>query len=198
MSHWTDQNAHDYDDRWGALDFHRQIPVLAGIQPGFQVAELGCGGGFLSVCLALSHEGVQVQALDPSDVMIQRANERKQKADLSDEQLTLLCAGAEQRTPKPSSMDVVVAAFSLHHWQQPETVMETICKALKPGGKFWLCEDLNTPSFGDLDVHNDLKALAGIKKLLEKFGFSSIQHQRQCTDEGDFLMVEGINARQAV
>jgi ubiquinone/menaquinone biosynthesis C-methylase UbiE len=192
MSHWTAQHANDYDERWGELNFHRKIPNMIGVSPGAKVTELGCGGGFLAVCLAHSEPGVSVLALDPSPVMIERAGERKQKADLSDQQLFLLCAGAEQWQPEPCSQDVVVAAFSVHHWRHPEQVMATIANALKPGGKFWLCEDLNTPSFGDLDVHQELKALSGLIDLLEKTGFKNIQHQRQTDEEGDFLMVEGI------
>ncbi len=192
MSHWTAQHANDYDERWGELNFHRQIPNMIGVSPGAQVTELGCGGGFLAVCLAHSAPGVSVLALDPSPVMIERSGERKQKADLSDQQLFLLCAGAEQWQSEPCSQDVVVAAFSVHHWRHPEQVMATIANALKPGGKFWLCEDLNTPSFGDLDVHQELKALSGLMDLLEKTGFKNIQHQRQTDEEGDFLIVEGI------
>ncbi|WP_157729989.1 class I SAM-dependent methyltransferase [Bacterioplanes sanyensis] len=196
MSHWSDEHAHDYDERWGQLAFHQLIPQLANVRPGHRIVEIGCGGGFLSLCLAQSQPNVTVLALDPSAAMIERAHKRQQQAGIGPEQLSFALAGAEQLDVMPASQDLIVAAFSLHHWQQPEVAMTRLTQALKPGGRFWLCEDLNTPSFGDLDVHQQLKMLPGIEALLRDFGFRDITHRTHHTDEGDFLEVQGVRPVQ--
>lgn len=192
MSEWTAQHAHDYDEKWGELAFHREIPRLAGVQPGFHVTEIGCGGGYLSLCLAQSHPNVTVTALDPSATMIERANARKEKAELQSSSVQFLQIGAEDLDLPADSQDLIIAPFSVHHWQDAAVAMKNVVHAIKPNGRFWICEDLNTPEFGDLDVSNELKSLGGLKALLDTNGFSEINHHQVNTDEGDFLIVEGI------
>ncbi|BBN83596.1 hypothetical protein PA25_35810 [Pseudoalteromonas sp. A25] len=190
MSHWNEKQALAYDQQWGELDFHRQIPSLAGVSNNTRVIEIGCGGGFLSVCLANHAEGVSVLALDPSDKMIELANKRKQQSGLGKAQLAFLQAGAESLSVDAQSIDLVIAAFSLHHWSDPKLGMQLVFNGLKLGGKIWLCEDMNTPTGGELKVNDDLKAFAGIKLLLEQFNFANIKKQLLWTPEGEFLIVE--------
>ncbi|WP_125784508.1 class I SAM-dependent methyltransferase [Pseudoalteromonas rubra] len=190
MSHWNDEHASSYDEQWGELNFHQQIPQLAGVQPGFNIVELGCGGGYLSVCLAQSAQHVRVTALDPTPKMIALAKERQDKAGLSNAQLQFFAAGAEALDVSDNTQDLVIAAFSVHHWQNPDKSMSLVFSALKPGGKIWLCEDLNAPTEGSLEVHANLKALDGLKSLLQNSGFVQLSHTLHHSHEGDFLVVE--------
>ncbi|MCG7533543.1 class I SAM-dependent methyltransferase [Pseudoalteromonas sp. OOF1S-7] len=192
MSHWNDEHANRYDEQWGELDFHQQIPGLAGVQSGFNVVELGCGGGYLSVCLAQSAVNVRVTALDPTAKMIALAQARQQRAGLSKAQLQFFEAGAESLDVSDNTQDLVVAAFSVHHWQSPAQSMALVYSALKSGGKIWLCEDLNAPTEGNIEVHSDLKALDGLKSLLQNSGFVQISHTVHRNHEGKFLIVEAL------
>ncbi|MCW8878578.1 MAG: class I SAM-dependent methyltransferase [Kangiellaceae bacterium] len=190
MGNWNDSHAISYDERWGELEFHRKIPGLAKVEPGYSILELGCGGGFLAICLAQSAQSVKVSALDPTEKMIALANERKEKADLRSSQIQFIQAGAEQRVAEDTSLDLVIAAFSVHHWQQPKLAMSTIFNGLKSGGRIWICEDLNMPIEGDLEVDTSLKAYEGIRDLLGSSGFVSIIRSLSTSDEGEFLIVE--------
>ena len=70
--------------------------------------------------------------------------------------------------------------------------MPLIYRGLKPNGRIWLSEDLNTPIYGDLQVNSQLKAFSGIKDLLENTGFTTISNTIYESDEGKFLIVEAI------
>jgi len=192
MNHWNDEQALSYDDKWGELDFHRQIPSLANVSAGYRIAEIGCGGGFLSLCLAQHAPGVNVLAIDPTAKMIHLAKMRQQKANLLDSQLKFIQAGAEELKLDHASIDLVIAAFSVHHWQAPKYAMSLIFQGLKPGGRVWLSEDMNTPFEGDLNVDDSLKAHEGLKRLLKQSGFVNITESSNTSVEGDFLIVEAV------
>ncbi|MEI5638783.1 MULTISPECIES: class I SAM-dependent methyltransferase [unclassified Pseudoalteromonas] len=191
MTHWQSHHATFYEENYGELQFHRDIPALAGVKSGYRIVELGCGGGFLSCCLVTYAEQVQVIALDPTSTMIDYAIARQKKADICQSQLKFVQAGAEQLDVAAASIDLVIAAFSVHHWQQPIIAMRRIYNSLKPGAKIWLCEDKNTPSGGDLKVNAALKTEAGIKQLLTKVGFVNVTQSQLGTFEGEFAIVSG-------
>lgn len=192
MSHWSSNHAETYDEKWGELVFHQQIPALAGVSANNNIIEIGCGGGFLSLCLARSAQEVSVVGLDPTPKMIELAEKRRLVAGLPENQLKYVQAGAEDLTVDAESIDIVVAAFSLHHWSDPDSAMSLIFDGLKQKGKIWLCEDLNAPTEGDLEVDNSLKAFEGVKQLLEKAGFVGVEKQIKTSSEGEFLIVEAI------
>ncbi|MEC4087178.1 class I SAM-dependent methyltransferase [Pseudoalteromonas rubra] len=192
MSHWNDEDAISYDNKWGELAFHQQIPELAGVQSNFNIIELGCGGGYLSLCLAQAAVNVRVTALDPTPKMIALAQARQRKTNLSHAQLQFFEAGAEALDVSADTQDLVIAAFSVHHWQSPEQAMALIYGALKPGGKIWLCEDLNAPTEGNTDVHTELKTLNGVKGLLQHTGFTQLSHKVHRSHEGEFLIIEAL------
>lgn len=189
MCHWNNEHALAYDRKWGELEFHKQIPTLAGVCANDNIVEIGCGGGFLAVCLAIAAREGSVLALDPTEKMIELAERKKQKAKLPNSQLKFLCAGAEQLKVRDKSIDLVVAAFSLHHWSDAGVGLKRMFNGLKKGGRIWLCEDLNTPTNGDIKVNANLKAFAGIRQALQHSGFINIGKQLLSSDEGDFLIV---------
>ena len=192
MSNWTERHAIDYDEKWGELNFHKKIPYMVGIEEGQSILEIGCGGGFLAICLAQTVQSVNVFAIDPTKKMIDRAKQRQQKADLGTSRIQFLQVGAETSVTDEASIDQVIAAFSVHHWRQPKLAMQVTFQQLKPGGRIWICEDLNTPIEGDLEVETSLKNFEGIKALLESSGFVSVTQALDTSDEGEFLIVEAV------
>ncbi len=190
MNHWTEQHAISYDEKWGELDFHRDIPKLAQVAAGDQIVEIGCGGGFLSLCLVKCAPSVQVLAVDPTAKMIELAKARQQSAEIPRQYLRFEQCGAEQLQLDPGAVGLVIAAFSIHHCADPKRVAALVFEGLKPSGRIWLCEDLNTPTDGDMAVDDSLKNYEGIKGLLENAGFTSIVASYRNSVEGDFLIVE--------
>ena len=190
MNGWNDEHAIAYDKEWGELAFHTQIPELAKVSDGMHILEVGCGGGFLSICLAQAGHDVQVTALDPTAKMIALTKARQQAVDLPESRLKFIQSGAENLKAEPDTFDLVVAAFSVHHFQDPTLALSLIHHTMKSGARVWLCEDLNTPYQGDLTVDTSLKAFAGLKSLLENTGFKAISQRQFESEEGQFLLVE--------
>jgi len=190
MSHWNEKHALSYDEKWGKLEFHQKIPTLAKVKSGDNIVELGCGGGYLALCLVLHAPQINVLAMDPTEKMIALAEQKKQKADLATSELRFVKAGAESLKVQSNSLDLALAAFSVHHWQQPELAMSLIFQALKPGSRIWLCEDMNTPTEGDMQINTSLKTFTGIQDLLQKAGFIGIVQDLYHSHEGEFLIIE--------
>src|SRR5579859_2656747 len=73
-AYWTE--IYRSGDVAGEVYRQRQAAALAwiagvGLAPGARVLEIGCGAGFLAV--ALAQRGLRVQAIDPSEAMVERA-----------------------------------------------------------------------------------------------------------------------------
>jgi len=126
MHDWSDEQALTYDQQWGALTFHTQIPSLARVEAGNRIVELGCGGGYLSLCLAKFAPEVKVLGLDPTAKMIKLAQNRRQEAGVDATHLTFLQVAAEELEVQPDSLDLAIAAFSVHHWQEPKLGMSLV------------------------------------------------------------------------
>jgi 2-polyprenyl-3-methyl-5-hydroxy-6-metoxy-1,4-benzoquinol methylase len=113
----------------------RAALTMLGVRRGWRVADIGCGNGVLACEAALM--GAEVDAIDISPAMLalteiytrdRRAAVRTQPAGL----LSFAYA--------PSSYDLIVSEFTLHHlpdfWKA--VALARIFAALKPGASFYL------------------------------------------------------------
>ncbi|MEO0457466.1 MAG: methyltransferase domain-containing protein [Cyanobacteria bacterium P01_A01_bin.114] len=95
-------------------------------QSGEQILDLGCGTGQLTNVLA--EAGAQVEGIDADPAMVAQAQQNYPG-------LTFRTADArdfEVATP----VDAVFSNAVLHWVLQPETVVQSVRRALKPGGRF--------------------------------------------------------------
>ncbi|MEL6772187.1 MAG: class I SAM-dependent methyltransferase [Bacteroidota bacterium] len=106
-----------------------------------RVLDIGCGAGNYSIKLARHLSGIEVDLIDLSQPMLDRAVERVGHAtsgsvraiqgDIRDLEL-----GTER-------YDIVLAAAVLHHLREDDewsAVFRSIRKALRPGGTFWISD----------------------------------------------------------
>ena len=106
-----------------------------------RVLDIGCGAGNYSIKLARHLSGIEVDLIDLSRPMLDRASERVGHAtsgtvraiqgDIRD-----LDLGTEQ-------YDIVLAAAVLHHLREDDewsAVFRSIRKALRPGGSCWISD----------------------------------------------------------
>jgi 2-polyprenyl-3-methyl-5-hydroxy-6-metoxy-1,4-benzoquinol methylase len=113
----------------------RAALTMLGVKRGWRIADIGCGNGVLACEAALM--GAEVDAIDISPAMLalteiytrdRRAVVRTQPAGL----LSFAYA--------PSSYDLIVSEFTLHHlpdfWKA--VALSRIFAALKPGANFYL------------------------------------------------------------
>jgi ubiquinone/menaquinone biosynthesis C-methylase UbiE len=100
--------------------------LVEALQPkaGERILDLGCGDGFLTRRLAES--GATMVGVDSSPQMIAAAKERGLDARL---------AGGEA-LPFDSEFDAVFSNAALHWMNDQDAVLESVYRALKPGGRF--------------------------------------------------------------
>lgn len=106
---------------------------LWGVPPRGRALDLGCGPGGLLAEIAGRFPALELLGLDVSREMLSVARERLKGHS---ERITLE-QGDGSRLPFPdASFDLVVSTLSLHHWDEPEPVLNEIARVLKPGGRF--------------------------------------------------------------
>ncbi len=115
--------------------FSARERVLAaiGIKPGMSVADVGAGTGFYSrlFASAVGKEG-WVYAVDISPRFLEHINKQAETEDIQNITSVL---GTRKSTRLPTnSVDVVFICDTYHHFEQPQSTLASIHKALKPGG----------------------------------------------------------------
>jgi len=104
----------------------------AGVQPGQQVLEVGCGPGFFTLPAArlVGNSGL-IHAIDLHPLAIKMVKAKLQKAGLTNAQVTLTDA-AETKLPD-DSIDLVLL-FGVVHTLPLERVLPELYRVLKSGG----------------------------------------------------------------
>ena len=139
-------------DRHGDNDLRaRAALAMLGVEPGWRVADIGCGNGLLACEAALM--GAEVDAIDISPAMLALA-----QVEARDRQVAIRTqsAGLLSFAYQPESYDLIVSEFTLHHlpdfWKA--VAMSRIFAALKPGAHFYLRDIVyvRTPDGTERDV----------------------------------------------
>ncbi len=116
-----------YDQSFGFIaDFGAGLLDLLAPVAGEHVIDLGCGIGQLTAGIAA--RGAEVVGVDANPEMIALA--RQKHPDLN-----FICASGEDFS-LPEQADGVFSNAALHWMKQPELVIASVKRALKPGGRF--------------------------------------------------------------
>ena len=127
---YFDRVADKWDDMRKAFfgEGVRQAAVqAAGVRPGFVVADIGTGTGFIAE--AALDAGATVIGVDNSDGMLARVSERFRGRPFEPRR------GDTDGLPlKDGEADAVLANMVLHHAPDPAAAIKEMSRALKPGG----------------------------------------------------------------
>jgi ubiquinone/menaquinone biosynthesis C-methylase UbiE len=116
--------------------FRRRLVHRAlGLTAQGKALDLGCGAGCLAIDLATQAPGLCVIGLDLSPAMLDRASTRTRLAGIED-RVGFLQTDAKRIPAPDNSFDLVISSFSLHHWEEPVTVLDEVARVLRPGGSF--------------------------------------------------------------
>ncbi len=105
-------------------DLARPVVDLLNPKPGEEILDLGCGDGALSLTIAA--RGATVTGIDPSPSLVAAAR----AAGLSAVQ------GDATALPFTRRFDAVFTNAVLHWISKPDAVIDSVAKALRPGGRF--------------------------------------------------------------
>ncbi|NQV27827.1 MAG: class I SAM-dependent methyltransferase [Rhodopirellula sp.] len=113
---------------------HRADVLKAtGIKSGDYIADIGAGTGFYSRLFAqATGESGKVFAVDISPRFIEHIN-RQSRADKVSNITSILCSDRSTKL-QPDSINVAFICDTYHHFEFPQSTLESIHKALKPGG----------------------------------------------------------------
>jgi 2-polyprenyl-3-methyl-5-hydroxy-6-metoxy-1,4-benzoquinol methylase len=113
----------------------RAALIMLGVKPGWRLADIGCGNGVLACEAALM--GAEVEAIDISQAMLALAELQARDRKVA---IRTQSAGLLSFAYQPSSYDLIVSEFTLHHlpdfWKA--VALSRIFAALKPGANFYL------------------------------------------------------------
>jgi ArsR family transcriptional regulator len=148
--------------------------ALGLLLPPLEVADLGCGEGYLTVETA--RWAKQVTAVDRASGVLARAKALAERKKLSN---IVWKKGELEKLPiDTGSMDVALLSQALHHAGEPSKAVEEAARILKPGGRLlildlrphdetWVREKLGDRWFGFSDDH-----LSG---MLTRAGFTDVR-----------------------
>ncbi len=122
------------------------LPLVPGLSQklieGLDVLDVGCGAGRALIRLAESFPSSRFTGYDFSEEAIQTAREDAQKKGLSNVRFVVQDAAA---FTDAEAYDLVLTFDAIHDQARPETVLDNIRRALRPGGVY-LCQDIKAHS----------------------------------------------------
>jgi 2-polyprenyl-3-methyl-5-hydroxy-6-metoxy-1,4-benzoquinol methylase len=137
--------------------------VVAKLQSGARVADVGCGAGIAIIEMAKAFPRSEFHGFDIAKLPLQRAAENARKAGVKNVHLH---DAAVDPLPDDASYDFISTFDCLHDMTRPDLVMQAIRKAIKSDGT-WLIADVHgMPTFEENLTQNPLAPLM--------YGFSVI------------------------
>jgi predicted methyltransferase len=115
-----------------------EVMDALGVKSGHRVADIGCGYGYFTVRLAarVGAEG-KVYAEDIDSEAIDKVRQRKEREKL-DQVEPILGEAADPRLP--TDLDSVLIVDSYHEFRDYDRIMQSVFRALKPGGRLALID----------------------------------------------------------
>lgn len=132
-----------------------------------RVLDVGCGGGLLAE--ALARAGARVTAIDLAPGMIEVARLHALDASLAIDYR--LAAAEELAVAAPQAFDVVTCMEMLEHVPEPEGMVATLARALRPGGALFV-STLNR------NLRSFLLAIVGAEYLLKLIPRGTHEYER--------------------
>jgi len=130
--------------------------VVAKLERGARVADVGCGAGVALLEMARAYPGSEFHGYDISQHALERAAANQADAGVSN--VTFHDAGLDP-LPADARFDLVTSFDCIHDMTHPDVVMRAVRQAMKADGT-WLIADLNAkPTFEENLERNPVVAM---------------------------------------
>jgi SAM-dependent methyltransferase len=155
--------------------------ALGHLLPPLDVADLGCGEGYLTIETA--RWARSVIAIDRSEAVLERARELARRRRVSN--ITWKKGDLAKVPLADGSVDVALLSQALHHAAKPERVLAEAMRILRPGGRVLVL---------DLRAHDQ----GWVRQRLgdERLGFRDAELERLLRDAGCERVRVSVGARK--
>ena len=195
-------------DEHGAAEEHRQIVpgrswaawarALGHLLPELDVADLGCGDGYLTI--ELSRFARSVIAIDRSDAALERARSLAARHARRAVNIEWRRGEIEQLPLEDATVDVALLSQALHHASEPGAALAEAVRILRPGGRVLLLELRRHEEAWVRDRLGD-KWLGfeddELRTMMERAGLSGVRMSvgaRRARDPFTVLIASGVKA----
>jgi ubiquinone/menaquinone biosynthesis C-methylase UbiE len=156
---------------WGMAHLDGVDPVI--------IAELGCGGGRNTAELLKRYPEATVTALDYSEVSVEKAKTLN-KDMIAAGRCTVIQGNVAELPFEDSMFDLATAFETIYFWPGLEHCFSEVCRALKPGGEFLICNesdgtDETSLKFEELIEGMKCYTIEEITAALKSAGFSDVR-----------------------
>jgi ubiquinone/menaquinone biosynthesis C-methylase UbiE len=118
------------------------------IRPGDHILDIGCGGGKnVERMLRRAPEG-RVCGLDYSEVSVEKTKRLNRRA-LREGRAEIRLGSVSENPWPDNSFDIVTAFETIYFWPDFAKDLGEVRRVLKPGGRFFICNEMNMPEEGD-------------------------------------------------
>lgn len=134
-----------------------KIVAAVGIKPGMTVADIGAGTGLFTLPFsqAVGTDG-SVYAVEIAKNFLEHIRARAAKANAANVR-TILCNERSVELPE-GSVDLAFICDVYHHFEFPKSTLETLHRAIKPGGELVLIDFKRIPGESSEFIMNHVRA----------------------------------------
>lgn len=170
-----------------AFEHRHQIVKAVGLKPGMTVADVGAGTGLFTRLFAplVGREG-KVYAVDIAEKFVRHVEKTARDAGLKNV-VGVVCDQQSVRLP-PNSIDLAFICDTYHHFEYPQKTMESIHRALRPGGQVVLIDFIRIEGVSDAWVLDHVRAGQEVfTKEIVSAGFKPVEEKKGLLDESYFV-----------
>ncbi len=122
-----------------AYDHRDEILKACGLREGMVVADVGAGTGLFTRLFApVVGKTGRVYSVDIAEEFVEHIQKTARENDLTNV-VGILCTQDDAKLP-PNSIDLVFICDTYHHFEFPQKTMQSIHRALRPGGQVILID----------------------------------------------------------
>lgn len=165
----------------------KEVVKACKLKPGMVVADIGAGTGLYARLFAkqVGPKG-KVFAVDIAKNFLEYIE--KSAAKQGTKNITTVLCDQKSTKLKPNSVDVIFVCDTYHHFEFPYRTMESIRKALKPGGQLIVIDFHRIKGKSRKFIMGHVRAGQEVfTREIESCGFKQIEERKDLLEENYFL-----------